>query len=82
MRGTVTADGDAQGASSGAYGGASSSGAAYALEPVTELDAAAEHVGFFYLRLPNVADAAERLLSRCQEFHAQQRFPFFETIQR
>ena len=36
-----------------------------------ELDAAASQVGFFHMRLPGLAEAAQRLLSRCKEFHAQ-----------
>lgn len=35
------------------------------------LDAAAEHIGFFYMSLPGLAEAAERLLLRCVDFHSQ-----------
>ena len=35
------------------------------------LNDAAEQVGFFYVSLPGLAEAADRLLDRCCEFHAQ-----------
>ena len=38
------------------------------------LDETAERVGFFYLKLPGLSEAAERLLERCQEFHSQPAF--------
>ena len=36
-----------------------------------QLDAAASEIGFFHMHVPGVTEAALRLLSCCQQFHAQ-----------
>ena len=54
-----------------AFTDGSSSSAEARAAAARELDAAAERIGFFYMRQPGLAEAAGRLLRRCVEFHAQ-----------
>ena len=35
----------------------------------TALDKACASVGFFYIHMPGLAEASDRLLQRCREFH-------------